>query len=278
MTDLPLAGDSVASDAAKTARPGPRRTKAPGPHLKLWTWGSIIAGLALWELIGRVFASRSLFLTTPTQALETIWELLLTGELQRHALVSGQAFIAGYVIGCAAGLLIGLAMGVSPRANAALGPWVSGLYATPVIAITPLLILWFGIGVWSKIAVVISLVIFPMIINTDAGVRSTDRALIDAARSFGASQLQIFTKVCLPSAMPFVLAGLKMAVGRGLIAVVVGELFGARAGLGFMIQQAAEVFAMPRLFAGVIVLAAAGILLTALFNRLERVLVPWNRS
>jgi NitT/TauT family transport system permease protein len=278
MTDLPLAGDSIASDAAKMARPAPRRAKPAGPRLKLWTWGSIFAGLALWELIGRVFASRSLFLTTPTQALQTIWELTLTGELPRHALVSGQAFIAGYVLGCAGGLLIGLAMGVSRRANAALGPWVSGLYATPVIAITPLLILWFGIGVWSKIAVVISLVIFPMIINTDAGVRATDRALIDAARSFGASPLQIFTKVCLPSAMPFVLAGLKMAVGRGLIAVVVGELFGARAGLGFMIQQAAEVFAMPRLFAGVIVLAAAGILLTALFNRLERVLVPWNRS
>lgn len=278
MTDVPLAGDGVASDAARTARPAPRRATAVGPRLKLWTWGSIVAGLALWEFAGRAFASRSLFLTTPTQALETIWELMLTGELERHALVSGQAFIAGYVIGCAAGLLIGLAMGVSPRANAALSPWVSGLYATPVIAVTPLLILWFGIGVWSKIAVVISLVIFPMIINTDAGVRSTDRALIDAARSFGASPLQIFTKVCLPSAMPFVLAGLKMAVGRGLIAVVVGELFGARAGLGFMIQQAAEVFAMPRLFAGVIVLAAAGILLTALFSRLERVLVPWNRS
>jgi NitT/TauT family transport system permease protein len=131
--------------------------------------------------------------------------------------------------------------------------------------------------VWSKIAVVISLVIFPMIINTDAGVRSTDRALIDAARSFGANPLQIFLKVCLPSAMPFVLAGLKMAVGRGLIAVVVAELFGARAGIGFMIQQASEVFSMPRLFAGVLVLAIAGIALTSLFSRLERVLVPWNR-
>jgi NitT/TauT family transport system permease protein len=276
MTDFPLASDGVTPSAA--APPAPRRMRSAKPRLKLWSWSSIIIGLALWELIGRIFVSRSLFLTTPSQALMTIWELLLTGELQRHALVSAQAFFTGYVLGCAAGLLIGLAMGVSRRANAALGPWVSGLYATPIIAITPLLILWFGIGVWSKIVVVISLVIFPMIINTDAGVRATDRALIDAARSFGANPLQIFTKVCLPSAMPFVLAGLKMAVGRGLIAVVVAELFGARAGIGFMIQQAAEVFAMPRLFAGVIVLAFTGIVLTAMFSRLERILVPWNRS
>lgn len=276
MTDLPLASDGVAPSAA--APPVPRRVRSAKPRLRLWSWSSIIIGLALWEVIGRFFVSRSLFLTTPSQALMTIWELLATGELERNAWVSGQAFFTGYVIGCAAGLLIGLAMGVSQRANAALAPWVAGLYATPIIAITPLLILWFGIGVWSKIVVVISLVIFPMIINTDAGVRATDRALIDAARSFGANPLQIFTKVCLPSAMPFVLAGLKMAVGRGLIAVVVAELFGARAGLGFMIQQAAEVFNMPRLFAGVIVLAATGIALTAMFSRLERILVPWNRS
>jgi NitT/TauT family transport system permease protein len=254
----------------------PARARNAGPNLKMWSIGSVLLGLAVWEAIGRS-VSRSLFLTTPSEAVSTIVELSLSGELERHALVSAEAFFTGYVLGCSAGLFIGLVMGVSRRANAALSPWVSGLYATPVIAITPLLILWFGIGVWSKIAVVISLVIFPMIINTDAGVRSTDRALIDAARSFGANPLQIFLKVCLPSAMPFVLAGLKMAVGRGLIAVVVAELFGARAGIGFMIQQASEVFSMPRLFAGVLVLAIAGIALTSMFSRLERVLVPWNR-
>lgn len=275
MTELPLASDTVRPPLS--AQVPAKRSRRAGPNLRLWSTASIVIGLLLWELVGRM-VSRSLFLTTPSQALMTIWELTLSGELERHALVSAQAFFTGYVLGCSAGLLIGLVMGVSRRGNAALAPWVSGLYATPVIAITPLLILWFGIGVWSKIAVVISLVIFPMIINTDAGVRATDRALIDAARSFGANPLQIFTKVCLPSAMPFVLAGLKMAVGRGLIAVVVAELFGARAGIGFMIQQAAEVFNMPRLFAGVLVLAITGIVLTAMFSRLERILVPWNRS
>jgi NitT/TauT family transport system permease protein len=157
-----------------------------------------------------------------------------------------------------------------------LNPWISGLYATPIIALAPLFILWFGIGIWSKVAVVASLVLFPVIINTDAGVRNADRQLIEAVRSFGASKLQLFTKVSLPAALPFILAGLRLGVGRGLIGVVVGELFGARAGLGFMITQAAEVFNMPQLFAGVVVLAAAGIVLTAAFQALERHLVPWN--
>jgi NitT/TauT family transport system permease protein len=126
------------------------------------------------------------------------------------------------------------------------------------------------------VAVVASLVLFPVIINTDAGVRNADRQLIEAVRSFGATKLQLFIKVSLPAALPFILAGLRLGVGRGLIGVVVGELFGARAGLGFMITQAAEVFNMPQLFAGIVVLAAAGIALTAAFQGLERRLVPWN--
>jgi NitT/TauT family transport system permease protein len=117
-----------------------------------------------------------------------------------------------------------------------------------------------------------------VIINTEAGIRSTDKALIEAIRSFGASRAQIFTKVMLPAALPFILAGLRLGIGRGLIGVVVGELFGARAGIGFVILQSAEVFNMPRLFAGVAVLAAAGIGLMALCRAAETRLVPWNRS
>jgi NitT/TauT family transport system permease protein len=153
---------------------------------------------------------------------------------------------------------------------------VAGIYATPIVAVSPLFILWFGIGIWSKVAVVISLVVFPVIINTEVGIRSTDRQLIEAVRSFGATPMQIFRKVSLPAATPFILAGIRLGVGRGLIAVVVGELFGSRAGLGFLIIQSAEVFDMPQLFAGIIVLASTGILLTAAFRALEQVLVPWH--
>src|SRR5215217_7476217 len=135
-----------------------------------------------------------------------------------------------------------------------------------------------GIGIWSKVLVVIFLVLFPVTINTEAGLRTTSERLIEMLRSFGASPGQIFFKVSLPSAVPFILAGLKLGIGRGLIAVVVAELFGSRAGLGRLISQSADAFNMPELFAGVIVLAVAGIILTAAFSWAEKRLVPWTRD
>ena len=152
------------------------------------------------------------------------------------------------------------------------------LYATPTIALAPLFILWLGIGIWSKVLVVIFLVLFPVTINTEAGLRTTSERLIEMLRSFGASPRQIFFKVSLPSAVPFILAGLKLGIGRGLIGVVVAELFGSRAGLGRLIAQSADAFNMPELFAGVIVLAVAGIALTAGFGWLENRLVPWTKD
>jgi len=169
-------------------------------------------------------------------------------------------------------------MANSAVAKQSMQPWVSGLYATPTIALAPLFILWFGIGVWSKVVVVILLVFFPVAINTEAGLRTTSERLIEMLRSFGASERQIFVKVSLPSAVPFILAGLKLGIGRGLIGVVVAELFGSRAGLGRLIAASADSFNMPELFAGVVVLAVAGILMTAGFSWLERRLVPWTRD
>jgi len=238
---------------------------------------SVMTGLALWEIAGRFLISNSLFLATPMQVIAAATELFRTGELQRHMLVSFQEFILGYALAAVTGIIVGLFIATSKMTSAIMNPWVDGLYATPIIAIAPLVILWFGIGIASKVFVVFSVVVFPVIINTEAGIRNTDRSLIEAVRSFGASRLQIFMKVSLPSALSFILAGLRLGIGRGLIGVVVGELFGARAGLGYLILQSAEVFNMPRLFTGVVILAVAGIGMTAGFHALERTLVPWHR-
>ena len=264
--------EPAAKPAAVAARPKLRSDLAQRYAL---AGASVLAGLLLWEAVGRL-VKNALFLATPSQVVVELGRLWQVGELQRHAWVSTQEFAVGFVIAVALGIPIGLAMAASKRTTIMVSPWISGLYATPVIALAPLFILWFGIGIWSKVAVVVALVVFPVVINTEAGLRNADRHLIEAIRSFGANKLQLFLKVSLPCALPFVLAGLRLGVGRGLIGVVVGELFGARAGLGFMITQAAEVFNMPRLFAGVVVLAGAGIALTAAFQALERRLVPWN--
>jgi len=239
---------------------------------------SVLGGLLLWEVVSRVLVANQLFLAAPSQIVLAIYSLSRTGEMGRHIAISSAEFAVGYVIASIIGIGFGFGMANSVRFKQALQPWISGFYATPTIALAPLFILWLGIGIWSKVLVVIFLVLFPVTINTEAGLRTTSERLIEMLKSFGASSRQIFFKVSLPSALPFILAGLKLGIGRGLIGVVVAELFGSRAGLGRLISQSADAFNMPELFAGVIVLAIAGISMTAGFGWLEKKLVPWTRD
>ncbi|HET9662721.1 MAG TPA: ABC transporter permease [Burkholderiales bacterium] len=239
---------------------------------------SILGGLILWEVLSRLVIANSLFLAAPTQVLRAIGALAASGELGHHIAVSSVEFAVGYLIASVLGILLGMVMASSVGAKQMLEPWISGLYATPIIALAPLFILWFGIGVWSKVVVVITLVLFPVVINTEAGLRTTSERLIEMLRSFGATRRQIFLKVSLPSAVPFIFAGLKLGIGRGLIGVVVAELFGARAGLGHLISESAVTFNMPNLFAAVVILAAAGIILTAIFSWIEDRIVPRMRD
>jgi NitT/TauT family transport system permease protein len=239
---------------------------------------SVFGGLVLWELISRFLIANALFLAAPSQIAVAIYQLGISGELWRHIAISAVEFVLGYVIASVLGIGLGIAMAASITAKQAMQPWIAGLYATPTIALAPLFILWLGIGIWSKVLVVIFLVLFPVTINTEAGLLTTSERLIEMLRSFGATQCQIFLKVSLPSAVPFILAGLKIGIGRGLIGVVVAELFGSRAGLGRLISQSADAFNMPELFAGVAILAVAGIVMTTGFSSLEKRLVPWTRD
>jgi NitT/TauT family transport system permease protein len=267
------------ADAALTeaqTQPGFGAAFASGLKARAWGLGSVFGGLLIWELISRFIVGNKLFLAAPSQVVVAFFELTRSGELSKHIYISGLEFLLGYSVACILGILLGLAMAQSTAAKQALQPWVSGLYATPTVALAPLFILWFGIGIMSKVVVVAVLVIFPVVINTEAGLRTTSPQLIETVRSFGANARQIFFKVALPSALPFIFAGLKLGIGRGLIGVVVAELFGSRAGLGQLISQSAETFNMPALFAGVTILAAAGIALTSGFGWLERKLIPWR--
>src|ERR1700690_1267386 len=274
---------SVTSEGVKTVSPPESRpaesvaTPQHGSVLRPRYFTGILSvagGALLWELISRFLVDNALFLAAPSQIAVAIYNLAVTGQLWHHVGISAAEFALGYVIASILGIALGLAMASSATMKRALQPWVSGLYATPTIALAPLFILWFGIGIWSKVIVVISLVLFPVTINTEAGLRTTSERLIEMFRSFGASPQQIFFKLSLPSALPFILAGLKLGVGRGLIGVVVAELFGARAGLGNLLSESAANFDMAGLFAGVVVLAAAGISLTAVFRWLEHRIVP----
>ena len=237
---------------------------------------SLIGGLAMWEFVARVVVHNSAFLAAPSAVAVRAWEMIRDGTLIYNGWVSLQELLIGFVLGVAFGVAIGAAMVQWRGVNDALELWIAALYAAPMVALAPILIIWFGIGTASKVAVVFIMVIFPIIINTQAGLESVDRRLLLVAKSFCSSRWQTFVTVSLPSAAPFIVAGMRQAVGKGLIGVVVGELFGAKAGLGNIITSASSVFDMPTLFVAVVTLAVAGVTLTALLRMFEVRLSAWR--
>ena len=189
---------------------------------------------------------------------------------------SGFEFSTGYVLAIVVGLALGIGMGWYTRFQYALDPFVSFFYATPRIVLIPLFIIWFGIDIQSKIAVIFLGALFPIIINTMAGVRNTEAALLRVARSFGASDALIFQRVVLPGSVPFILTGFRLGVGQALTGVVVGELIAARHGVGMLIAIAGQTFQTPKMLAAVILIAGTGMLLTTIFQRIENRFQSWR--
>jgi NitT/TauT family transport system permease protein len=242
------------------AMPLLKRLPAVSPGILRWIASFAIA-IALWELSARLFVANNLFFAPLSAVALRAAELWSTGELQTHIWVSFVEFAGGFALAVVVGILLGIVLAESTLVRGLVDPWISMLYATPIIALGPLFILWLGIGVASKIAIVFLTAVFPILINTVAGL---------------ANGQQIYTKVRLPASLPFIIAGLRLSVARALVGVVVAELFGARAGLGFLILNAAQAFDTAGLFVGVIVLAVAGVISVELLKWLEVTLAPWR--
>ena len=235
---------------------------------------SLALAVLLWEFAAST--TSDLVLVSLTEIAAAMWERAADGTLWTDLWATGKAFLIGYGLAAAAGITFGVAMATFDVVHDIFDPWVSAIYSTPVIALAPLFIVIFGIGIASKIAVVFLLAVFPLVINTASGIRTTDRNLIEGAYSFGATRFQIFSKVMLPSAVPFIVTGLRLAVGRGLIGVVVAEFFGSREGVGHMIFSASQRFNTALVWGGVFLLAAAGTTLIKLMYRFERWIAPWR--
>jgi ABC-type nitrate/sulfonate/bicarbonate transport system permease component len=193
-----------------------------------------------------------------------------TGVIWEDLLVSLQAFGAGYGLAALAAIPLGLAIGSSRMLHQWANPWVNALYATPIIGLAPLFIIIFGFGVTAKIAVVIALVVFPILINTVSGARAVSGDHKELAVVYRANRLETFLRVLFPGSIPFILTGLRLAVGRGLIGVVVADLFGATSGLGLNLQRSAQAFNTVDIFAVTVLLAFLGIVLSGLLEYWER--------
>ncbi len=249
-----------------------------GNRPKIRALFSVIGGFAIWEILARTVLTNRLVIVPFSTVLDTMWALARTGEFWKNVYVSLAEFFIGFSLAAIIGTFLGFLTGTSTRTREYLEPLVSALYATPLVALIPFYIIVFGIHMTSKVALVFTIAVFPIMISTQAGILSVERNLLEVASSFRASRLQIFFKVQIPASIPFIISGLRLGVGRALTGVVVGELFFATAGLGFMISIAAQTFDTPRVLLGVFIFSLAGVLAVGLLQNIERRMAPWRLS
>ncbi len=256
----------------------PRRRKGLSPAVRGRVIGTVavILFVAAWEGVVRLGMVNPLFTSSPSRIISTFLLMTHEGVLAKDIRVSSTEFLIGYSLAVVVGILVGVAMGWYRDISAALQPFVSALYSTPRIALVPLFIIWLGIGIWSKVAVVFLVAVFQVLISTEAGVRAADESLIRTARSFGANDRRIFTTIVLPGSVPFLIAGLRLGLGQALVGIVVGELYAATAGIGYEIAVAGETFQTDRVFVGIVILATAAILLMWCLRQFEMRFESWK--
>jgi NitT/TauT family transport system permease protein len=241
--------------------------------------GSVVIFLVVWEALPHlvtISAGTKLFFTTPSQIAGTLWKMIVTGAIWEPLGVSASGFALGLGLAIAVGLPLGVLIGRSPTLNAMFDPFITAFNATPRLVFLPLVVLWFGLGLWSKVVIVFIGALFPILINTYEGVRNADRVLINVVRAFGAKEWDIARLVVVPNSLPYIIAGLRLAIGRAVLGVVVAEFFGSEAGLGVMMVQAAGRYQVDVVFAGLIIFAALSLVMTGLVQILENRLSRWR--
>jgi NitT/TauT family transport system permease protein len=238
--------------------------------------GVLLLTLIIWQALWSAHKLSPLFMSGPSAIAVRFWDDLIHGHLIQDFDYSAKNFAIGFVLAAFAGVILGVLIGWYKKLEMVTGPFTSALYATPRVAMVPLIIIWFGIGMWSKVFIVFISAFFPILINTIGGIQAVDRDLLKCARSFCATDRQIFTTVAIPGAVPFILTGIRQGVALGLIGVVVGEMFGGSQGIGFMVAYGGQTFATDTLFVGVLIIAFAGIIMSAAAEQLEKRFSRWR--
>ncbi|HEX5279153.1 MAG TPA: ABC transporter permease [Micropepsaceae bacterium] len=237
---------------------------------------SVLVFLTLWETAVTLGWIAPLFVSSPSRILIAGYGMFRDGRIFPDLAVSGEEFILGFGLAAGIGIPLGILMGWYTRLNAVLDPFVNALYATPRIALMPLIIIWFGIDLPAKIAIIFLSSVFPILVNTITGVRTMERDFVKVARSFGATDRQLFTTVALPSSVPNLLTGVRLGLGHALIGIVVGEMYGSSAGIGFMMQTAGATFQTDKVMVGIAIIAAAGMGMTQMLKSLEKRFDSWR--
>lgn len=235
-----------------------------------------IALLLVWQWAsGRII--RTIYVSKPTDIARRLYEVFATGEIFPHLATTARELVLGYLFGVSAGIVTGYVLGRSPRLAAIFEPYVMAFYGIPKIALAPLFIIWFGIGMWSKVALAGTMVFFLVFYNVYMGVRSVDRDLVNMTMILGASESQLTWHVYLPAAAPFVIMGMRMAIPYSVIGVIVGEFTSSTQGLGLFILQASSSYDPAGVFAGIAILLIFVIVANTGATRLEKHLLRWRQ-
>jgi len=237
----------------------------------------VITFLIIWELVGNTFQLiNPMFMSAPSLVWNAAIQLFSSGEIYNDLWVSGVELFWGYVLSALVAVPFGISIGWYKKMSYIFDPFVNAMNATPRVALLPLVIIWLGIGILSKIGIIFLGAVFPILINTRDGVKTTPINLLTAAKSFGASEWMVFKTVVLPSTVPFILTGLRLGLGRAIVGVMVGELYAATAGIGFMITVAGATFQTDKVFVGVLIFALAGMMGMELLTRIETRFNKWR--
>ena len=231
---------------------------------------------AAWQAVFLLVPLNTLFMSKPSLIAKGYVDLIESGELVHDLAVSAVPFCYGFAAAILVGVPLGIVMGWRPRVGYALDPLMTVFYASPLVALAPLLIIFFGVGVSGKSIIVFFLAVFPFIFNAYAGVRAVDRLLINVVRSLGGGEWALYSKVIFPSVMPYIVAGSRIAVGRALIAVLVGEFFAASEGIGYAISRFGDIFAIDRMFGCILTIMVIAVALTEGIRFAERTAFPWR--
>ena len=237
---------------------------------------SLVVVLAVWEIVGRR-ANKALF-APPSAVLGAAAEMVGSGELWRYLSGSLQVLAIGFALSLAIGIPLGIAIARSRVVHFALDWYVDAFNSTPNVALVPLMTLIFGFDITAKVLVVIFSSVFAVIVNTEQGVRNVDRRLLEVARSFRSSERQLWADVIVPSALPYIAAGLRLAVGRALVGMVVAEFFTSITGIGYLIVRYNNSFQPDHLLVPIVVVMALGIVLTRVTRAIEQRIAPWTKT
>jgi ABC-type nitrate/sulfonate/bicarbonate transport system permease component len=239
----------------------------------------LVLVLIAWQIGSEAGWVDKQFVSSPIDVGKQLWDYVSTSQFWDDLKTTGLTFVYGLALSLVVGIALGLAMGWFKRVHYFLDYFVSVVYASPRIAIVPLLILWFGIGRQTGVAMVFLMAVFPILINTMTGVQNVDPVLVEMCRSQKATRLQLMRTMIIPASLPQMISGVRLAIGNGLIGVVVAEfLAGSGSGLGYTMQAAAQAFEAAQLFAGLVVISALGLIATQLLKLLERRFDRWRTS